>query len=152
MSYVTDVMQRNALVHDTMSHMARELTVRSRQHDRTMLGTPEREKFEDSYKITQKLEPIYDPDTFDCRIGLANGAYMDHFTANDHHPEHFNYGIIDMDLFQLMEFVADIMAYADTTDTELSVLLKNMKDWYHMSDQVYNLIINTIKHTKEILR
>lgn len=86
---------------DTLAHIrqvgtfiadaSRELVLRASRHDHSKLMPPEKDAFD---RETPSL------------------ALRAHYAANSHHPEHYGNGIAGMDLFDLVELVADWKAAA----------------------------------------
>ena len=93
-----------ARVHDILSSISRELVVRARAHDKSKMGSPEYDNYEEFYENKDG--------TLDQRISAGRSYSMAeqlHAKANDHHPEHFEDGIAGMNIIQLVEFVADFL-------------------------------------------
>ena len=147
----TDVMRiRRALVQDKLSTVARELISRGRTHDNSALGSPEIEVYHRFFLEYQKYK-IGDPRKDEVFTQMAE-AIGHHFQYNDHHPEHFENGINDMDLIRLMQFTADIMSWSEQEQIDIFEILPMIRDKCGMTDQVYNLICNTITEIKRLGR
>ena len=147
----TDVMRiRRALVQDKLSTVARELISRGRTHDNSALGSPEIEVYHRFFSEYRKYK-IGDPRKDEVFAQMAE-AIGHHFQYNDHHPEHFENGINDMDLIQLMQFTADIMSWSEQEQVDIFEILPMIRDKCGMVDQVYNLICNTITEIKRLGR
>jgi hypothetical protein len=70
-----------------------------------------------------------------------------HYANNSHHPEHFEKGINDMDLFDIVEMLADWKAATERHDNgDIHKSLEINKDRFHLSEQTYNILKNTIKN------
>ncbi|WP_216369609.1 DUF5662 family protein, partial [Brevibacillus sp. MCWH] len=64
---------------------------------------------------------------------------------NSHHPEFYENGVDGMDLFDLVEMVCDWMAAAKRHDDgNIYESLKINKERFGLSDQLYNIIKNTV--------
>ena len=57
-----------------------------------------------------------------------------------------------MDLIQLMQFTADIMSWSEQEQIDIFEILPMIRDKCGMTDQVYNLIRNTITEIKRLGR
>ena len=57
-----------------------------------------------------------------------------------------------MDLIQLMQFTADIMSWSEQEQVDIFEILPMIRDKCGMTDQVYNLICNTITEIKQLGR
>ena len=67
-----------------------------------------------------------------------------HYKRNDHHPEHFENGINDMDLIQLTELICDIQdASKRSGQTEWN--LDAYCEKYGIGDQLKGILVNTKK-------
>ena len=147
----TDMMRiRRALVQDKLSTVARELISRGRHHDNSTLGSPELEIYHRHFN-EYRMYKFGDPRRDEVMNHMAE-AIGHHFQYNDHHPEHFDNGINDMNLIQLMQFTAAIMSWSEQEQVDIFELLPIIRDKCGMSDQVYQLIQNTITEIKRLGR
>lgn len=89
------------LLHDVIV----DLMLRQHEHDRSKLEEPELSVFDE---YTPKLrDTTYNSEEYkDFLAGMSEGL-RHHYESNDHHPEHHEGGIHDMDLIQLVEMLAD---------------------------------------------
>lgn len=92
-------------VQTCLSDVILDLQVRARDHDASKLVEPEKATFDE---YTPKLrDSTYGSDEYKrFLVGMGEGL-AHHYKLNDHHPEHFEGGIADMDLIQLTEMLAD---------------------------------------------
>ena len=101
--------------HETLKHIRRiqqllhevaaNLIERARVHDASKLQEPEADVFDE---YTAKLKGMnYGSDEYrECLAGM--GPALDHhYAANRHHPEHWQGGIRDMSLCDLIEMFVD---------------------------------------------
>ena len=100
---------------DTLAHIATvrlflgeaiaDLQERAIAHDFSKLDDPEKAVFDE---YTPKLrDSTYGSDEYKRFLAGMGEGLAHHYEVNDHHPEHFNGGIADMDLIQLIEMLAD---------------------------------------------
>ena len=85
--------------------IATELIERARDHDRSKLSSPELELFDE---YTEKLATTtYGSDEYRGYLEAMGPALGHHYRVNAHHPEHFENGIHDMTLVDLIEMLCD---------------------------------------------
>ena len=85
--------------------MAEQLQQRALEHDQTKLHEPEIGVFE---VYTQKLkDTTYGSDEYKQYLKEMKPALDHHYSENRHHPEHFEHGVRDMTLIDLVEMLCD---------------------------------------------
>jgi Family of unknown function (DUF5662) len=100
-----DTYQHIATVRGYLLTLGFELILRGENHDSSKLYEPELSMFN---KFTPKLRAsTYGSDEYNQFLEQMGVALRHHYDSNDHHPEHFDNGIHDMDLIQLIEMLAD---------------------------------------------
>lgn len=142
-------------VRNYLNEVIRNLLYRAEQHDQSKLQSPEREMFD---KYTAELRGCtYGSDEYKQFIAeMSKTALKHHYENNRHHPEHFNNGILGMDLLDVIEMFIDWYSatkrHADgdiyksikinkekklnNSDT-LEQIFKNTADWITSTD-VFN--------------
>jgi len=77
-----------------------------------------------------------------------DSALLHHYTNNRHHPEHFETGVNEMDLIDILEMLADWKAASlnagGNGDIVQSILL--MSEKHGINPQLTQIIINTAKN------
>lgn len=141
---------RRALVHDKLNVIGRELFARARNHDNSAMGSPEVEVYRRYFDNYMEFRPG-DPRREEVIANMAP-AIGHHFLANDHHPEHFDKGLDDMDLIQITHFLADMMSCSEQEQVDIYELLEMARNRYSMSDQMYHILCNSVKKIKELGR
>jgi hypothetical protein len=133
------------LVNALLKECCMELLNRAVIHDNSKLETPEKELFDE---YTPKLaDVIYGSDEYQQHLKDLKPALDNHYANNTHHPEHYQNGINDMDLFDVMEMLMDWKA--STTRNKDGDILKSLqinKSRFNISDQLYSILYNTIKN------
>ncbi len=72
-------------------------------------------------------------------------ALENHYANNSHHPQHYTNGIDGMDLFDLLEMVLDWKASTlRSKDGDIFKSLDIQKERFNISNQLYNILNNTI--------
>lgn len=95
-------------IHEVQSRLrqvANELLDRAHGHDQSKLYSPEVEVFDE---YTPKLkDSTYGSDEYKSFLEGMKPGLDHHYKHNDHHPEHFERGVHQMNLIQLIEMLAD---------------------------------------------
>ena len=121
-----------------------ELEKRKESHDESKFKSPERETY-DKY-IPMLKETKYGSDEYyEVRKKMEQEGLKHHYEVNRHHPEHFPGGINDMTLIDIVEMFCDWYAASLNSDTGFKSGLKNNKNKFHMSEQLYQIFLNTYK-------
>ena len=94
--------------------VVKELLDRSTCHDRSMTESPEVEVF---YEFTAKLKTsTYGSDEHKGFLEAMGNGLRHHDANNPHHPEHFENGVNDMTLVDLIAMLADWEAATERQD------------------------------------
>lgn len=140
---------------DTFAHIAevrgrlfqviRELLNRAHYHDASKLSEPELSVFDE---YTPKLrDSTYGSDEYKAFLAGMGEGLAHHYKVNDHHPEHFEGGVNDMDLLQVMEMLCDwkaaTMRHADG-DLARSIVQNSERFCY--GAQFERLLMNTARN------
>jgi hypothetical protein len=101
-------------VGDLIMQIHSELWRRALHHDETKLESPEKETFD---SVTPKLKELtYGSDEYTEQLKDMKVALDHHYAAYRHHPEHFENGIQEMNLIDVMEMLADWKAATERMD------------------------------------
>lgn len=88
-----------------LHHVISNLEHRGFHHDQSKLVEPEVAVFDE---YTSKLrDSTYGSDEYKAFLEGMGEGLKHHYAVNDHHPEHFDGGIHEMNLLQLIEMLAD---------------------------------------------
>jgi hypothetical protein len=94
-----------------LSVAIRNLHYRSDRHDKTKLEPPEVEGFDIA---TPKLAGMeYGSEEYKQSLRDLGPTLAHHFEHNDHHPEHFQNGVVGMSLMALIEMLCDWRAASE---------------------------------------
>jgi len=120
------------------------LKSRGRYHDASKLLSPEIEIFAE---YTPKLKTLqYDSDEYTKSLEEMGVAIEHHYAKNRHHAQHFENGINDMNLIDVIEMLADwIAATKRTKNGNIHQSMKLNKEKYKIDDQLYSIMKNTIQ-------
>lgn len=117
---------------------------RGEDHDNSKLEEPE---FSGWCKMDEEPRYPYGSYEYKDKVKRFNPLFIEHWRKNRHHPEYFNYNFNDMDLIDIIEMMCDWLGYRDNiTYTEASQLVSTQCDRYGFSDELKELILNTLKN------
>lgn len=92
-------------VRNHLNACVRELLIRAEQHDQSKLQDPEREAFD---RLTPLLRgSTYGSEEYHGFLEELKEPLAHHYENNRHHPEHFENGILGMNLIDLIELFCD---------------------------------------------
>jgi len=131
-------------VRNCLNEVIRELLHRAEQHDQSKLQSPEREMFD---KWTEKLRGVtYGSSEYKSFISQMRGeALKHHYEHNRHHLEHFNLGILEMNLIDVIEMFIDWYAAGkrhDDGDIYKSINI-NFESKLNSSQTLKSIFMNT---------
>lgn len=131
-------------VEELLQPLIRELSARSSSHDFSKLKSPEVEIFDE---FTPKLKhSTYGSEEYKGFLESMGEALKHHYEVNRHHPEHFENGINDMTLIDLVEMLADWKAATERhEDGSLIKSLDIQRDRFGIDDQLMGVLYNTAR-------
>ncbi len=110
MDYFDETMEHIWSVERNMGLIASELEIRGKNHDESKLNEPEASAFA---ALTPLLkQSTYGSDEYNGFLKELGETLKHHYENNRHHPEHFEHGIADMTLVDLVEMFCDWVAAA----------------------------------------
>lgn len=130
-------------VQELLALFASELFVRGINHDDSKLHEPEKPLFDE---YTPKLKTCtYGSDEYKQYLAELKVALDHHYSENSHHPEHYEAGINDMDLLDIVEMLCDWKAATKRHDDGdiLKSLEINAKR-FGIDKQLKQVLFNTI--------
>lgn len=121
-----------------------KLVSRGVEHDHLKLETPEVEIFTE---YTPKLAAsTYGSDEYNAFLREMNVALQHHYANYRHHPEHFERGINDMNLVDIVEMLCDWKAASMRhNDGNLLKSIDINARRFGYDDQIKQILINTAK-------
>lgn len=140
--YVDDLIQHKRWVAENLQIVANELFRRASVHDNSKFSPEEFEAYEETFPELQKY--AYGSDEFKTALAKIQPAIQHHYSVNDHHPEFFENGIVDMNLIQLIEMVCDWMAAARRSQTNILQGMEINRKRFGIEPQLTNIITQTI--------
>jgi len=127
-----------------MNKLIADLEKRKIYHDASKLSEPERSCY-DKYIPLLKEAKYGSPEYVEIRRNMQKEGLDHHYRVNRHHPEHFDNGVDDMTLVDLVEMFVDWKAASMRSDTGFIEGLAGNKKRYKLSDQIYKIFKNTHK-------
>lgn len=133
------------VVNQLIGDMIKELIFRGVNHDNSKIGEFEVDIFTE---YTPKLaNSTFGSDEYKQFLKEMKPALDHHYSENKHHPEHFENGVLGMDLIDLLEMICDWKAATlrhNNGDIMKSVEINQERFGY--SDELKQIFINTIKN------
>ena len=126
-----------------------KLVTRGVEHDRLKLESPEVEIFAE---YTPKLAAsTYGSEEYNGFLKEMNVAIQHHYANYRHHPEHFDRGINDMNLVDIVEMLCDWKAASlRQNDGNLLKSIELNAQRFKYDDQLKQILINTAKLLDEV--
>lgn len=129
--------------------MTDKLTTRGVNHDVVKLDSPEVEIFAEHTDALKDLE--YNSEEYKQHLAAMKPALDHHYAQCRHHPEHFQNGINDMNLIDLVEMLADWKAASERQHNgNLLTSIEQNAVRFKMSDQLKQILLNTAKTLDEV--
>lgn len=122
--------------------IAPELLNRALNHDKSKLEDPEKETYDKYIPLLQKVK-YGTPEYNKLKDEMAETGVGHHYSVNRHHPEHFENGVRDMTLVDIIEMLCDWYSASLRSDTGFEKGLLMNKDRYGISDDLTQIFINT---------
>jgi hypothetical protein len=119
-----------------------ELETRKRDHDISKLQPPEKETYDKYIPLLQEVK-YGTPEYNEIKDKMAAEGTAHHYEVNRHHPEHFENGIRDMTLIDVIEMFVDWYSASKRSDTGFEEGLNNNKTRFDMPDELYQIMVNT---------
>lgn len=124
------------------------LTQRGIDHDKCKLESPEVEVFAE---YTPKLaETTYGSSEYNQNLERMKVALDHHYAHSRHHPEHFEKGINDMNLIDIIEMLSDWKASTERQhDGNILKSIERNAQRFGYDDQLKRILLNTVKLFEE---
>lgn len=116
-------------------------------HDASKLLEPELSSFT---KFTPQLQnTVYNSKEYLKYLKKMNPAIKHHYSVNSHHPDHWEHGVAQMNLIEILEMLADWKAASERmkNGSLQDSIIKNQKR-FEYSDEFKCLLMNTVTYLK----
>ena len=139
---------------DTLTHIARvqelldeiitNLMRRASDHDLSKLSEPEKSMFDE---FTPKLrDTTYGSEEYERYRTMMGEALKHHYAHNRHHPEHFEHGIREMNLLDVIEMLADWKAATERhADGDLGRSIEQNAERFGYGAEITSLLTITAR-------
>lgn len=125
-----------------------KLTTRGVAHDQTKLESPEVEIFAEHTEALGNV--VYGSEEYKQHLAAMKPALEHHYATYRHHPEHFQNGINDMNLVDLIEMVADWKAASERQKSgNILTSIEKNAERFNISEQLKQILLNTAKSLDE---
>ena len=143
--YELETIKHIRLVREYLMQVIIDITLRANLHDDTKLYEPESELFK---KYTPLLrESTYLSKDYKKFLKDLKPALDHHYMCNRHHPEHFENGIIDMNLIDLLEMLIDwIAAVKRHNDGDIHSSIEKNMGRFKYSEELKKVFLNTVTY------
>ena len=145
-----DTLEHIVKVRNCIAQINYELEMRALKHDHDKIDNSTEKALFDEY--TPKLkECTYGSDEYKKFLaGLKEGLDI-HYANNRHHPEHFKFGILDMNLIDLVEMICDWKAASERhADGDIYKSIEINQQRFGYSDELKIILKNTIDFLKGV--
>lgn len=125
-----------------MNTFVQLLLKRAINHDKSKLEEPEISWWKEMDK-----EPRYPygSEEYKQKIKRWDKVFKHHYKYNRHHPEHYEYGVSEMTLVDIVEMMCDWLGYKDTiTISEALKVCDEQMKRYDIPDGIRQIIFNTL--------
>ena len=143
-----DTIMHRLIVNKYISSVMLSLSKKSMNHDNSKLYEPEKSIYD---KVTPNLQKLtYGSNEYYEQLKEMKPALDHHYEHNSHHPEHYENGIKDMDLIDIVEMLADWMAATERHDNgDIMKSIEINQKRFNYSDELKQILINTVKRVME---
>lgn len=119
-----------------------KLLIRGQVHDLSKYGPHERRRF--ARALPMLAGSTYGSDEYERGKAMLGPALEHHYLVNRHHPEHWDEGVREMDLYDFIEMWCDWQAAVRRHDDgDLRDSIRQNADEYELDRQVIHLLANT---------
>lgn len=142
MNYIEDNEKHVKTVEQMINIIIAHLRIRAMYHDKTKFDDQERE-------ILSKIdlsEVIFGSDEYYDNLKKLQEALQHHYKYNYHHPEHYETGIIEMNLVDIVEMFCDWTASIKRNkDGDIYRSIEICQERFGYSDELAQIFRNTAK-------
>lgn len=138
-----DTINHIAKVQSNLSTVIYNLNDRRTMHDRSKLEEPELSGYEG---LSQALKGLtYGTPEHRAAFTPYKEIIQHHYASNTHHPEHWQLGVTDMSLLDIIEMLADWKAANDRNGGDFGHSIQVSVSRFRISEQLHAILINTAK-------
>jgi len=139
---INNIIKHRNSVKNKLKFLSEEIKKRGEEHDLSKLQQPEL-----GWLIQMDKEPRCEygtPEYFE-KMKRWQKFFIHHYTNNRHHPNHFKFGIYDMTLVDLCEYITDIISYYDEMHVgDALKTIESQKERFGFDEQLSQILKNTL--------
>lgn len=130
-------------VRNNLDKTVQNLRQRTLEHDASKLEEPELSGYEG---LSQALKGLtYGTPEHRAAFAPYKEIIRHHYACNRHHPEHWQLGVTDMSLLDIIEMLCDWKAANDRSGGDFGHSIQVSVSRFGISEQLHAIIINTAK-------
>lgn len=123
--------------------LIQELDKRAQVHDASKFEEPEASVLAQNLPLLDKAE--YGSPQYQESLEKVKPALDNHYAKNRHHPQHFENGISEMDLLDILEMLVDWTASTERVKNgNIHKSIEKNKERFGISDQLAGILRNTV--------
>lgn len=146
--HVSGVIEHKLKVAENLLIISNKLMERAFKHDNSKFSKVEYDGFLENTKILNSLE--YGSEEYKNQLKELKPILDHHYSNNSHHPEHFENGINDMSILDLIEMVCDWKASVERHDTgDIDKSMEINKERFNIDDQTFKYIKSVLNDLKK---
>ncbi|SRR5258708_962795 len=140
--YVKDLIDHKRRVAHYMGLIANELFKRAAVHDNSKFSPEEFEAYDQAFPNFKKY--AFGSEELKAVYESIRPALQHHFQENRHHPEHFENGIYEMNLIDVLEMVCDWLAASHRSKTGIGKGMEINEEKFGIDEQLSTIIAHTV--------
>lgn len=142
MDSTKDTLEHIKLVNKGLIKFAQALLERAANHDASKLVSPEKEGFDEARVKLSNCE--YGSAEYQKSLEELKPILQHHYRNNSHHPEHYENGVNDMDLLDLIEMFVDWKAAGERNKGgNIFDSINKNRERFKLSDQLTSILKRT---------
>lgn len=132
-------------VRENMRQIINRLMQQSERHDASKMIEPERSGYAALHN--DMLTVAYGTPEYAAVVEKHKPTVAHHYMCNSHHPECYEKGVREMDMFDILEMLADWKAASErpTSKTSFSDGFMHNRDRFNIPDDLFQMMIYTVE-------
>lgn len=146
-SSIGTIQHQNRVI-ELMELISEQLKHKAEIHDNSKLGPYEKPYFDNAIKTHALAGLTYGSEEYKkSMMDTLKPALDHHYKVNSHHPEHYENGVDDMNLLDVVEMFVDWKAATERhADGDINKSININEERFNISPQLANIFRNTIKY------
>lgn len=139
-SFEEYIQQHKDDVENLLDQVIFDLYIRSQNHDKSKMEEPEYSMFKEFHE--RMLQLTFGTPEYIATVREMGEPLKHHYEQNRHHPEHFENGVNDMNLMDLIEMICDWVAVSNAKGVPVNI--EAAQERFGVSDQLMSILRNTV--------